>query len=99
MGIEAGGDDYYARAKRAQPRQDRALERLAKLRPAVAGAQRRIDDIVVFTPLGGRSCPGIERRLMRRAIHHGSIGPENLLRAVAMMHIEIHQSRALEPMV
>jgi hypothetical protein len=38
----------------------------------------------------GAPLPGIERHLVGRAIHHGRIGPEDLLGAVAVVDVEIH---------
>jgi hypothetical protein len=43
----------------------------------------------MFAALVARTGAGIERHLMRRAIHDARIGPENLLRAVAVVHVEI----------
>jgi hypothetical protein len=39
--------------------------------------------------LAHRAGAGIERHLVRRAIHHGRVVPENVLAAVAVMHVEI----------
>jgi len=39
---------------------------------------------------------GKQRHLMRRAIHHGRIVPEDILRAVAVMDIEIDDRRAAD---
>src|SRR5215472_7324537 len=48
VGVEAGGDDDKVRLEALEPRQDHGLERLAELLATVAGAQRRIDDVVVL---------------------------------------------------
>ena len=56
---------------------------------AVAGAQRRVDHGVVRAGLDDRARAGKQRHLVGRAIHHRFVGPENLLRAVAVMHVEI----------
>ena len=51
--------------------------------------QRRVDDGVVLAALAGGAGAGKQRHLVRRAIHHGRIGPENILGAVAVMDVEI----------
>ena len=66
-----------------------SLEGGAECLAAVAGAQRRVDDGVVLAALADRAGAGKQRHLVRRAIHHRFVGPENLLRAVAVMHVEI----------
>jgi len=79
-----------------QPGQNDLLEGFAELRPAVAGAQGRVDDGVVLAALAHRPGTRIERHLVGRAIHHAGIGPENLLRAVAVMDVEIDDRDALQ---
>ena len=70
------------------------LERLAEDVAAVAGRQRRIDDGVELAALADRAGAGIKRHLVGRAIHDGLVRPENILRAVAVMHVEIDDGRA-----
>jgi len=74
--------------------QDAALEGVAKFCGAVAGAQRRVDDGIVLAALDHRASAGEQRHLVRRAIHHRLVRPENLLRAVAVMHVEIDDGGA-----
>ncbi len=93
--VEPGGDHDEVRPKLVQPGKNGGLEGFAELWPAVARPQRRVDDVVVLAALGGRAGAGIERHLMRRAIHHGRIGPEDRLGAVAVVHVEIDDGRAL----
>ena len=95
MGVEAGRDYQDVRLELAQPRQDHGFERFAEGVAAVAGRERRVDDGVVFAAFADRAGAGIKRHFVGRAIHHGFIGPENILRAVAVMHVEIDDGRAL----
>src|SRR5450631_28493 len=87
--VEAGGDDDQLRRKFLQLRQDYVFEGGAEFGAAVFGGQRRVDDIVVFAALAAGAGAGKQRHLVRRAIHHRRIGPENILGAVAVMHVEI----------
>ena len=48
--------------------------------------------------LAGRAGAGIERHLVGRAIEHGRVGPEDRLRAVAVMDVEIHDGDAVGAM-
>src|SRR5207244_1873435 len=59
------------------------LSNAAELLAAVARPQRRIDDGIVLAALALGTGAGVERHLMGRAVHHGLVGPEDILRAVA----------------
>src|SRR3984885_6940025 len=96
MRVEAGGDDDQLRAEFLQLRQDDVFERGAELRTAVFGRERRVDDGVVFAALTAGAGAGKQRHLMGRAIHHGRIGPENILGAVAVMDVEIDHRGATD---
>ena len=84
-----------SRSRGRMPLFEGGAERLA----AVAGPQRRVDDGVVLAGLADRAGAGKERHLVGRAIHHRLVGPENLLRAVAVMHVEIDDRRAGDAVV
>src|SRR3954447_24697390 len=96
MRVEAGGDDDELGAELAQLRQDQVFERRAELDAAVFRGERRIDDGVVLAALAGGAGAGKQRHLVRRAIHHGRIGPEDILRAVAVMDVKIDDRRAAD---
>ena len=64
--VEAGRDDDEIGPEVREPRQDRAVERLAELLAAVAGRKRRVDDGVVLAALG------LARRCRDRAASGGS---------------------------
>ena len=72
----------------------RDVERLAELRAAVALCERRVDDRVMRADFADRARAGIERHLMRRRVKHVSIAPENLLHAIAVMHVKIDDGDA-----
>lgn len=96
MRIEAGGDDQQLGAEFFQPRQDQALERGTEFGPAVLGRERCIDDGVVIAALALGAGARKQRHLVRRAVHHGRVRPEDVLRAVAVMHVEIDDGGALD---
>ncbi len=58
MGVEPGGNDDQIGAEILDPRQHRDFHGLAKLDAIIAGAERRIDDIVIFATFAGRTVPG-----------------------------------------
>ena len=78
----------------SQLRQDQILERGAEFRPAVLGGERRVDDGVVVAALALGAGARKQRHLVRRAVHHGRVRPEDVLGAVAVMHVEIDDGRA-----
>jgi hypothetical protein len=96
--VEARRNDEEVGAERLDARQDRGLERLAKGFAAVAGAQRRIDDLIMRAALASLARAGLERHLMRRGVHGARVVPENVLRAVAVMNIEIDHGDTLGAM-
>jgi hypothetical protein len=71
------------------------VKSLAKRFAAVARSQRHIDDVVVFAALRPLASTWKERHLVSRAIHHRPIAPEDLLRAIAVMGIEIDNRHAI----
>ena len=89
MRVEAGRNDDQVRREVAQPRQDRALDRLAEPVAAVARRERRIDDRVARAAFGQRAGAGIKRHLVGRAVHHARVVPEDVLAAVAVVHVEV----------
>ena len=93
MRIEPGGNDDQFGAEFAQLRQNHVLERGTELRPAVFRSQRRVDDGVMVAALAAGAGTRKQRHLVRRAIHHTWIGPENILSAVTVMHVEIDNRR------
>ena len=96
MRVEAGGDDQKLWLEAAQCRQHDLRERGAKFGRSRPRWQRRVDDIA-GTSFRTRAGAGIERRLMRRGIQHARFAPENILGAVAVVHVEIHNRNALDP--
>ena len=93
MGVEAGGNDDQLGLNSRAAAKSGSRTRCGTC-AAVAGAQRRIDDGVVFAALADGAGAGKERHLVRRTIHHRLVGPENILRAVAVMDVEIDDGGA-----
>ena len=75
--------------KYSNSRQYHGFDRRAEFRSATACGHWRVDDVVVFAALGTRARAGIERHLMRRAVHDARIRPEDFLRAVTVMNVEV----------
>ena len=67
-----------------------------ELRRLTAARQRNVDDIVVHPCLGPGSGTGIERRLVAGCIEQLRAVEECCLGSIAVMHIEIDHSDALE---
>ena len=65
---------------------------------AVARSERRVDDLVVLAAFTDRAGAGVMRHLMSRGVHHGRIVPKNVLGAVAVVDVEIHDRDALGAM-
>ena len=99
MRVEAGGDDQQFGGEFLQLRQDQVFERGAEFCSAVFGGERRVDDGVVLAALAAGAGAGKQRHLVRRAIHHALVGPENILGAVAVMDVEVDDRRAAMPYV
>ena len=96
MRVKAGRDDHKLRSKFSKPRQNSRLERRAERCTAISRTQRRVDDRIVFAGFANGAGPRKQRHLMGRAIHDGFIRPEDLLRTVAVMHVEINDGCAGE---
>ena len=67
-----------------------SLHRFAESLAGVARVQRGVDNLVVLAPLTDRAGARIERHLMGRSVGDGRIVPEDVLGAVAVMDVEIH---------
>ena len=89
MSVKARRDDDEVGRERLDPRQDHDVHGLTESLARVASPQRRVDDLVVLAALPDRASAGIKRHLMGRTVDDGRIVPEDVLRAVAMMHVEI----------
>ena len=96
MRIESGRDDDELGAEFAQVGQDRVFESGAKFRAAIFRRERRVDDVVVVAAFTAGAGAWEQRHLMRRAIHHGLVAPENILGAIAMVDVEIDHGCAAD---
>ena len=95
MRVEAGRDHDQVRRETFEPRQDHALQRVAEFLAAIAGRSGALTMVSCSPRSSPRRCPD-------RAASGGSSStsrcgrPEDLLRAVAVMHVEIDDGDALD---
>jgi hypothetical protein len=94
MGIETRRDEDEIGAEGIERRQDDGRHGVAEFRAAITLAQGSIEDIA-HSGFRRRPGAGIERHLMGRAIEQVAIGPEDVLRAIAVMDVEIDDRDAL----
>ena len=88
MRIESRRDDHEVRREGIEGGEDDAVEGLAELDTAVTCPERRIED-VAHARFIARARTGIEGHLVSRTVEQVLVGPEDVLPAVTMMHIEI----------
>ncbi len=96
VGVEPGRDQDELRREAIDRRQHDLLIRVAELVGARERRQRRVAD-VADTALRARTGAGIKRHLMGGGIEDLRVVLEHVLRAVAVMHVEIHDRHALQP--
>jgi len=92
--IEAGRDHDQVRAEVVQRTQDARRERLPERLAGIARAQRRVPD-VADARLRQVAGAGEQRHLVGRTVEEVLVGPEDVLRAVAVVDVEIHDRDAL----
>ena len=95
MSVETGRYHDQIGREGVDAGEDFGRHRLAEKPAGGAGRQRRIDDRVAGPAFVRGAGAGIERHLMRRGVKHRTVRPENLLRAIAVMHVEIDDRHAL----
>src|SRR5208283_425642 len=95
VAVEAGRDDDEIGREVGDARQDRRFHRLAEGFAPVAGAQGSVYDLIVRASLPDLPRAGKERHLMGRCVHNVPVVPEGVLRAVAVMDVEIDDRDAL----
>ena len=95
VGVETGRDQHDIRAEGVELGQDALAHRLAEPVAAVAGLQRRIADVAVGAGLGGRARARKQRHFVRRGVEQVPVVPEDALRAVAVVDVEIDDRDAL----
>ncbi len=98
MCVEASRDDDEIGRKVANCRQNAACHGLAK-NVASSARRKRCVDNVAGTGLGECAGARIKRHLVRRAVKHRRIIPEDILRAIAVMDIPIDDGNALGAML
>ncbi len=96
MGVEAGRDDDEIRRKGIERGQNRVRQRGAECLAARIGHERNIQHVVRDATFARTAGAGIKRHLMCRCVKKIRLVPENLFGAIAVMHIEVDHSDALE---
>ena len=98
MRVEAGGDEDQVRREIVERRQDARLRRpRGKCRCRHRGASGALT--MLPAPVSSlRAGAGIERHLVGRAVEHARIVPEDVLRAVAVVHVPVDDGDALGAM-
>src|SRR3546814_13337944 len=71
---------------------------LAELRRPGKGGQRQVRDVVELAPLPPRPRSRVERPLVAGGEEESRVGPDNGLRAVAVIHVEVNGRDALHAM-
>eukprot|EP01035_Chromulina_nebulosa_P029519 gene29520-39124_t len=98
VGVEPGRQQYEVGPERVERRQDAAGHRLAERTARVIGPERGVDDIADTCLVLGAGAR-IERHLVRRAIEHRWIVPEDILRAITVVHIPVDNGNTLGAML
>src|SRR5512144_2794557 len=96
--VESGRDDQNVRLEFTQTWENDRLERFLESGTTVAGRQWRVDNGVEFASLADRAGARAKRQLVGGAVTYARIGPEDVLRAIAMVDIEINNCRPLDAM-
>src|SRR6185437_16248456 len=96
MGVESRRDEKEIGTELFQRRKRARFERHTQFAPARARRQWKIDDVAVRAALLAASRSRIKGHLMRGYIKRIRIVPENVLRAIAVVHVEIDDGDAME---
>ena len=94
MRVKSGRNDDQVGAGFLQCRKDAGLERFAKMVAAVIGRQRGIEDIAL-AGFAQCACARIKRHLVRRAVDHAVVIIEDVLRAIAVVHVPVNDRHPL----
>src|SRR6476659_7079131 len=98
MSIEAGRDDDELGSECVERGQNPVLECLAQFHATVACSERRVED-VAHPGFADRAGAREQRHLMRTGVENARIGVEDLLRAVAVVDVEIDDRDPLQPVI
>src|SRR5262245_34474443 len=98
MRIEPGRNEDQVRMEAHQIGEYARFKRRTERVAAVARPERRIEDIT-DARLGQRASARIKRHLVRGGEEQILVLPENVLRAVAVVHVEVDNGDALGVML
>ena len=96
MRIESSGDEEQVGREIVERRQYLGEIGLAHRRPAAPRLQRAVDDIA-HAGLAGVTGAGKQRHFVARGIKDAGIVLEDILRPIAVMHVEIDDRHPLRP--
>ena len=100
MGVEAGGHEHPGGREPLDRRCHHLVDRRERGVTGGAGRKREVDRRPRrrrAAGLGGAAGAGIERRLMRRHVEHARVVPEDVLGAVAVVHVPIEDQHPFAP--
>ena len=97
MRVKSGRDQNQVGVKGGNGRKDLHGHFLAEHRAAAARIQRYIHHIAMRAGFIGRTAARIEWHFVGRGKEYPRIVPDQILRAVAMMHVEIDDGHAVNP--
>src|SRR5215210_154012 len=100
MGVETGGDQDHLGPELAQhgqedPGESRRIEVFPRAR--MQRHVRRETQPLSFPHLAGLAGPRVEGTLMRREVEHPTVAVEDVLGAVAVVHVPVQDSDPVEP--
>mmetsp|Transcript_6962 Transcript_6962/g.29423 ORF Transcript_6962/g.29423 Transcript_6962/m.29423 type:complete len:668 (+) Transcript_6962:319-2322(+) len=93
VGVKAGRHEDHLGLETLQSRQPHGLDHLAHLAAAGVGRDRHIDHIGA---LGHRAAVGVERILEQADHQHPVVAGDDVLGAIAVVDIEVHDGHALQ---
>ena len=98
VGIEAGRDDEQLGGEFTQRRQQLVRHGRAEGGRSRAAREGHVDDVARHPRLLARARTRVEVRLVAGAVEQVRVVPEAVLRAIAVVHVEVHHGHALQAM-
>ena len=96
MAVEARRHQHQLRPEGLDARQQDLAPGVPEGFAARARRQRRVGE-VAHAGLAGVAAVGVQRRLVRAGVHHARLAGEDVLAAVAVVHVEIGDHHPLQP--
>ena len=96
--VESGRNDDELRRMLAEPGQDPVVQEAEEPGAVAAGRQRDIHDLAMGSGFPGMPTAGIEWHLMGRGKEDPVVIPNQVLRPVAVVHVEVHDGHPFHSM-